>query len=1058
MDFGLKKFTGSFRSFLNESGKYFLFTALFYSIWVIRSLVLEQDFNLEDFSGRMIGACTLRAYDVGLRVSLFYKCVVFLILSFFTLNFLGFVITRKKRFLASCEETRIINYSSLVGILFLLFELFGYKTSDTLELVYFMHKLMFGSILLRLTVFTKNRLSIYTYTLIVLVSISLYFFISDWYNLAGQYKNPDFLISTFILCCLFIISAHLILKNDEGQKKQIRLNVYAYTFFPLTFLPLITVLKDEIFLILQANQIYLSSQLLIYVVLLVVLGFTIITRSIKSQKMIFISQKKLIELYYLPGLIFSLLTYVNYSYFINNSSEVFETGNKYLPLMEFNLFGVIPTLEKFNSHLLSDYFFSAIHALFYGLRGNEVELYDFLYTSFSCVLYYYLVFYITRNAFIAAFTILLFPLCGAMLPEPYAFGVFGLFALHKIVFQKQTFGNYLIFFITMAGLVLWRIDLGYTCLIAMSFMLIYYHFFSVRFKINRVPLLKALGLVLLTTALTLFILSYLRDVNLFKKIINALNYFASAQTYGYDNLGKEGTVFYTVTYFVFPITVVVLIIALLLHFRKLNVSGKQRLAYLALFYASMFYLVNFNRGLIRHSLTEGFDHFTSSFVYLILPGTIFVFYHYKSQVFKCIGFCGITFFLLNTYKLPVPGGSKSYLQQCMTKIENVKNTDLSKIKELMPKKTVDEKDQYKPFIDFIEKNTRPEETFIDFCNIPMLYFYTKKITPSYFYQNPICSHNDFLQNVFVEDLKNYKTPFLVFFETNDASRIAVDDVPNPLRHYRIAEYLYQNYKPYVQLGNLDIWKKNSAKECNAKKTIFHFEMGKDSTTSDGFITTSFEFKASKKYVARILLKEKTTIKLNINPDILAENAGITYINDTLAYKIIEPKGKLCDVMLSSKGVHSIEILESDYLPDFNSERCPSYYYRNLPYVWGNYDKHLLKEPIQFEKTEKLSLKKDTTYLWNIPENLNKESGNTFILTCTNKSKDYINLHLIFGNKNEKSKSAVTFIVVPSIVEKRYAVRLSSIYNWYNPNVNVIGLTIEGSDNVNLTNIKITKGK
>ena len=436
MNISLKNFYESFRLFLNDSGKYILFTSMFYSLWLVHACVLGQHFDLHSFSGRMIGIATLEAYDVGARVSLFYKCIALLFCAFGVFNSIGFFTAKKSPSLLKSSEIKITNYSSIVGILFLLFRVFGYKISDTMELVYFIHKLMFGAVLLKYIFFKKNQLSIYNYTLIFLISVSTYFFIADCFNLSGQLKNPDFLITTFIICCILVIISSLIQKKSNINEQQVRLNSLAYILVPIAFLPFLSILKDEVFLVLKHNHITLQSPFLIYIFLIMTLLFVIYFRFKKSKWQAVPDQKKLAGNYYFPIAIFSLISFANYSHYINYSDEVFEAANKYLAIMEFDLYGVVPTIEKFNSHLLSDYFFSAIYTFLNGL-GDEMQLYEFLYASISYVLYYYLVYYVSRNAFVAAFSILLFPLCSSMFPEQYAFGIFAIFALHKLFTQKQ---------------------------------------------------------------------------------------------------------------------------------------------------------------------------------------------------------------------------------------------------------------------------------------------------------------------------------------------------------------------------------------------------------------------------------------------------------------------------------------------------------------------------------------------------------------------------------------------------------------------------------------------
>ena len=1057
MYIGLKSISESFRSFISTSGKYILFTTLLYSLWLVRTFITGHTFDLESFSGRMVGLATFHGYDVGARVSLFYKSVSLLLFSFAFLNLFIYALAKKNPSLLSGSEVRLIEYSSLTGLLLFLFEFFGYKTEDCMEMVYFTQKLMLGGILLRLLFFRNNVVRSYTYLLIIVVSISLYFFIADCNNLYGQFKNPEFYIPTFVICCLLLIGVNFVLKKHGYIKGQARLDALAYIWAPLCLLPLISVLKDEAFLVLLGKQVNITTPLPVYFSLLFVLSVWIFVRYKKSSKQLVVSQKRALEFYYLPLTIFSLITYVNYRHYLQYSGEGFEAGNKYLAVMEFKLFGVIPTLEKFNSHLVSDYFFSAIYTFLNGMKGREMELYDFFYASFAYVMYYYLVYYISRNSLLALLSVLVFPLYAGLLPESYAFGIFSVFALNRLILYEQTLKTHLFFFIAAAGTILWRIDLGYTCVIAMILVTLYYHIASRTFKINWVLLFKALIWIVGFTCVLLAALSAYRHTNLFRKTIYALNYFTSAQTYGYIEIGAPGWNIFKMHYFVFPIIVSFIIIALVLRFKDLNRSLSQRTAFLALLFSCVFYIINFNRGLVRHSFVEGVDHFTSSLFFLIVSGSVFVFFKSRSQAFKTISFFSIAFILLINYKMPEIRGTKSYLEVCLKKIAVTENSNLSRIGARIKNQPDYKKNPDKDFIEFMAKNTSGKETFIDFTNSPMLYYYTKKLTPSYFYQNPTCNHNDFLQNVFLEELKDYSAPYLLFTRHDDLSRDMMDEVPNTVRHYRMAEYFFQHYEPYVLTGVMGIWKRKDVKGNNVRTVIHNYIKKEITAEADSILNVRFQVVPGKKYLLKIAMTTSIPLNLKAVSDQSIVPPGFEYTRDTLAFKVMEPPGKWCDLRLRKDHIQQLELTECDYIPDFRSHKFCNYDLLRLPYIWANYGEGVAREPLLFEKNLANTLQKETPVIWQIPEGLDKTSGNTVIISCKNSSTKKQRLRLSFRDKREKYITTVLFDVVVSDKAENYAIRISSLYKWYSTNVNEMSLTTDDSDKLTISKIKLTKG-
>jgi hypothetical protein len=723
----LKNSLESFKSFLNKQSSFIAFTALFYSLWLVQSFFGNQNLDLHSFTGRMIGIATVEGYDIGQRVSLFYKCIGILVCSFFIFNLAGYFIFKKLPALLHSVETRIINYLSLGGIVLFLCKLLGSEVANTLELLYSLHKLMLMAVFLRMMFFRSNRLTLYNYTLVILLSVSIYFLIGDCSALSMPQSHPDFYTTTFITSCLLMIGLHLILKNRQ-ELSQAAVAKITHYLFPLMLLPLISILKDEVYLVFKARQLAPPDLRLIYIVLMALLAGSVFLRYRQYGKKARLSQRELVTRYYFPMLIFSIASYSKYSYYTYFSTETFELANKYLPIMEFKLFGVIPTLEKFNSHVLSDYFFSGVYTLVNGLQWeSEMVLYDFLYASISFVLYYFLVFYISRNAFIALFCIMIFPFSAVMLPEQFSFGVFAVFALHRLISQKSSLKNYLLLFLTLGGLILWRIDLGYACIFVMSAMLAYYHFRSQTFRINPRLLIQGALCVLVLALLTVVSFCFYRGMNLFEKLPYGLNYLSSFQTYGLMQLGDPDRLAYKMHYYIFPCLVAVILIALLIKFSALNKSRGQRLAYLSLLFICAFYFANFNRGLVRHGLNESTDHFTSSYIYLILPGTFLLFFQNRSQVFRYVGLFTISLFLLINYKIPDPHEPTSFFENSLKTDLLKQPADLPKIKTRVIHEASYKDNRDSLFIRFIREHTDTNETFVDFTNNPMLFFIREKL-------------------------------------------------------------------------------------------------------------------------------------------------------------------------------------------------------------------------------------------------------------------------------------------------------------------------------------------
>jgi hypothetical protein len=946
----LKRFAFFIRT--KQQGGTILYTVLFYTLWLVLNSVLSKKYDLHSLEGRMLGTATLQNYDVGARVSLFYECVVLLFFAFLLLNLLGYFIYNKKPGLLQSVEARLVNYASMAGVLLMLFQVFEFKVYETMEAVYFIHKLMLAAVFLRFIFFKRSVISLYHYVIVLTLSTAFYFPVADIVNLSGYVKNPDFYIVSFLFCLVFTVALLIYFKSPLRASYPGKWRLLVHALSPFMALPLVSILKDEIFLIFKAQGHPLSGQLFTWLILIVILCLISTLLYYRGRKTSISTEREILAKRYFPLLLFSLIAYAFYSYSIEFYHEMFESGNRYLAVMEYRLFGVIPTLEKFNSHLLSDYFFSAIYTWLNGMKAMEMELYDFLLIPISLVFYYYLLYFLSRSPFFAFFAVLFFPFYAALLPDGYCFGVLALMVLHKVLSQPSSLKNYVILFTTLAFLIYWRSDLGYSCVVTVPIIILFYHFIDPNFKIKWAHLLKALLIVFGTTALLFAALSAYRGVNIFYKLLYALNYLASAQTYGYNTIGWTNQPEYKMHYFVFPVLVCVILLALGLCFKFFNKTKGQRFSYLTLLFLCVYYFANFNRGLVRHSLIEWTDTFTSSYIYIIIPGTIFVFLRNRLQNIKFIVFFAFSFFMIITYALPHETTQKSLFERGIEKLTKTPNRDLAKlngrVKDL-PKRNADQR-----FIDFTKKYMQGDETFIDFTNNPMLYFYTNKITPSYFYQNPLCSHNDFLQDRFVADLKDYNTPYLLYAPFTAEGYTSVDRVPNSLRHYRMEV---------------------------KRDTLIHYK--KNPGSAPRIIEYNVKLKPNTKYLVRLLHKKHKPhdMKAFFKKDSVA--LILDNVRSDIAYAVLDYRGESdCHLKLrnDSNYIDDFVFIESEVLPDFYSEKTHAYDFKKLPYLWGTYDKKVGTEPILFESKTALTINKSNPDTITIPSDLDKTSGNTLVLT------------------------------------------------------------------------------
>jgi hypothetical protein len=275
----------------------------------------------------------------------------------------------------------------------------------------------------------------------------------------------------------------------------------------------------------------------------------------------------------------------------------------------------------------------------------------------------------------------------------------------------------------------------------------------------------------------------------------------------------------------------------------------------------------------------------------------------------------------------------------------------------------------------------------------------------------------------------------------------------------MAEYFYQNYEPYAAEGRYSIWKEKNAKDRNKKDTLYRFRQGIDAapdTLRNGLAPTI----KNKKYVVKIVAGDLKKVDLKVLYNRYRVRPFNYHVNDSTMYFTMEPLKNYCELVIANdSNLRELLVMDCTYFPDYRTQQYFSYNFKQLPHIWGTYDKELPAEPVLFEKTTNEEFGQDSTFQLKIPTNLDKSSGNTLIITCRNSSNDKApkKLTLSFGNSKGKKRTTVTMDIVKSDKEEKYAVRVSSIYKWHMNEVDEIGLKTDNPKDIKISKIQITKG-
>lgn len=1067
---GFKKisFLEEWFAFIRQNYIHIIFITLFYSLEICSAYISNYDLSLHRFSGRMIGVATLDGIDIGRRTMLFYSSVGLFILVNAVLYSIAFIVAVRRQ--PVLKKLVIFNVSSLIGCLLVFLKTLNFCNENDIHLIILIHItaiVFWGVRKILLNNFLEKLFAPSLFSMVICISVCLLFFIKECNSLFKFNYNISFSLLILLCCFLIFLSIAFYIRKFSYNKASLALIKLFWVLIPIMLIPLLSVLKNEIYLILNNKGIQWSTPTNLYFLFLLFILVWIYFRS-RKQAEIFsqLDMYRVLSSYYFPLLVLGISTFIFYSPFmVVDSAEMFEQANLLLPVMEFFKFHTIPLLEKFNSHMLSEIITVYLYGIFNNFKGQGPLLYNFIFYITGSLTTYFIVRDFTRSAYVALFTVILFPLTSDLTANFFP-ALLAVYVLYRIIYFPPSFKNYLLLVCSCIFLIIWKIDTGVASVCAVVVTLVLYSI-AKRVKLNYRFLFVALGCMLIIFLIAFFIF-LAKGINIISNLLNQYSYLSSAQSYGYENLSyKTPGIVFQMQYFVFPVVALLLAGYIFIHFKKLSSSRNLQFSTLCLLFCICYYIANFQRGLVRHSFVENTDADLSVFIFFIISGSVYILCRYQSHIVKFLLFFFVSFLLLTSFKFP------GYNPSVIYELFEASMNNLTPVSALPgASREIDignPENKFIEFNNFIEKELKDDETFIDFSNESMLYYYTQKITPSYFYQNPLSMHNDYLQKRFIENLSNYKVPLLLYsnFPVSDESPgfNGLDGVPNALRHYRIAEYLFQHYQPFVIIQNYCLWKSNKSK---LEDTVIHLRTFKKGLYSIPLSDTAFQ----KIPLADITPQQNGIILVTVSYSKFPANDGISYCisKDTVKNKaemIFQDDStyKRYYIVKHSVGenlkfyiehfadISELQMDEANYIPDFYSTFPRHWKIGMLPYIWANYDDKIRAAPVQKILDNKDTIINNSTVAFNLPDSIDKSTGNYIFISLEAANKNPATIQLSYGPSN----GYMDFTLPPGEGQRKFAVRISSQYNWYAKKNKTISLYAPGNEIVHVKKISLLKG-
>lgn len=780
-------------------------------------LFKNTDLTLHDYSKLYISEATLDNIDVSGRVALFFKITAFLLI-LLPIGYLS-LLKLKSDFSLSKKLLNPLSIISFIGIIYILLDLIGIESKIGLKFfsVYFIYAI--GILAFTKIKRSKKNLQLHHHPVIITLTILLLTAVLLLFNSNSALYNSGVFIY-FAINFGISTTIQIIKKKSDLSYTQIFKILSPFCLIP-------------IFLFISIESIFFFKLKYDFFIPYKWLFLSLISVSIPSYFIFFYKRSRTISIYqlqakyFIPSAIISLIIFISYHPYLLEPTELFELANTANAQMKLFEFKEIPFVDYMSSHMFSEQFYGIIHGVIFGYNKSlDFITYQFFYyILFTIIVYCFLLKFI-KNPFLVFLFIIIFPFIHILFNTHLFFGILILFSIQKL-FKNQTIKNYLFLFILIFSLFLWRLDTGAaTCMATLLFFPL--SIYSSKINLNFKVILKAFLLFILLLTIIVGIAIILKSSEyLLSNFKNALHYAAGNQAHGYTQVSKTFPQQFYFFHFVFPLISIFSILKISYSLRmKTNEMTKFSIFSLnAALFLYILYLANFQRGIVRHSFMESNDIIISSTFYIATTLFIISFLKEKENLSRISNLFNVSLVLILFLSFFPLNSGNSNIDNYFSK-SPLQNIDSYFQKETFKGKIIENKEfsknNYKDIKQFLDKNISKNQTFMDFSNTPMLYFNCHRNVPSYFCQNLQNTIDDYQQFQQIKSIPLHKVPIVVYsnYPTNWFDR--TDNVPNSMRQYLIAEYIYKNYKPFGIINKHSIWTlktKNIAWKITEKDTL-----------------------------------------------------------------------------------------------------------------------------------------------------------------------------------------------------------------------------------------------
>ncbi|WP_164972752.1 hypothetical protein [Lacibacter luteus] len=805
---------------------------------------------------------------------------------------------------------------------------------------------------------SRKTLEYYLLAVDVLLSLSVFYLI----NLFGIVIINEY--SKFIVPFLFLIIAFI---REVAFSKVVNTGKYKYVV-PVVLTPLLLFFIQELYMLFNQHNIFLGK-LGFWVLLLFAYGLLFIITFFWKPN----SLKPVFSVTFAFA-IAGIGIYNSYTPVWLGDINFFEDASSAVAIKRMVSNGELPVFEHFSPHNLNDF----ITGIFYALLNNDLsfgyKIYNCIYGLFFLV-YYFLLSSLFKSKLLGFIWTMFSGVLWIMLPMYHAISVLAFMNLYWYFKSEYKFLRVIITSFVLLATFFFRVDTGVAVLASV---IVSTPFFVMHYKRG----MKKLKLLIITSTIILFVLAVVALLKIgYKQSMDSvqmiLGYLDSAQSWGYSVLSRVYNFKFRIHYFIFPVAVITGLLYVLLLFREKFKS--LVFLQLCLVFFSVYYLVNFQRGLIRHSFFENRDVNLSSYIYFLIGLFVALVFVKGGRQLKLISLFLVTVSCnIWLFKFPRTFENRSLYSASIDKIrtttelsfacQKIKRFDLEKLSqikegayELFVYSRIDQlgnvyKTREKANLDFmgvklhsysryfLEPYGMNESFFPDLsklvqagvisepvdevCYQPMLNYFVNSKPAHLFNQGMHFYHTKKMQEQFIGELVESECKYVLVNNVSaDTLADYLDDVPHSIRHYHILQHIYRNYKPAAIVDKKTLWVKDST--LLRTQPLLQYK----SLMADSFYKFPDPVDVNgKKLLLTFIGKEIINEGNIIINDRFAFPISFTNRNDKKSFVLIEGGiDEIRDVLLPGKA-DSLMVSLHNYFPDVYTNVPLTYKLKQLPYV------------------------------------------------------------------------------------------------------------------------------